>query len=99
MELNISANKEGNSVVLDLNGDLVIGETCTKLRQTVREWLDQDVRDITFDLADVRRLDSSGIGEMIATLIAVNRADGSLVLLRPNDHVYKLLAISELPGI
>lgn len=99
MELNIVERKEGNELILDLDGDIVFGESNTKLRQCVRDSIESGHRNITLDMADVEYLDSSGIGELISSLTAVNRVDGKLLLVNPTDRAHKLLAISHLTDI
>lgn len=99
MELNIEGKEDGRSIVLDLSGDLIFGECNTKLRSTLRDYLTKGYNDVSLDLADVEHLDSSGIGELISSLIAVSREGGELVLLNPPARVHQLLEISQLTDI
>lgn len=99
MELNISERKEGNSLILDLDGDLILGESNKKLRSSVRDSIEAGYKEIVIEMSDVQHLDSSGIGELISSLTAVSRSDGTLVLLNPTDRAHKLLAISQLTDI
>jgi anti-sigma B factor antagonist len=99
MELIISERKEGNSLILDLDGDLILGESNKKLRSSVRDSIEAGYKKIVIEMSDVQHLDSSGIGELISSLTAVSRSDGTLVLLNPTDRAHKLLAISQLTDI
>ncbi len=96
MEISILEKKEGDSMVLDVSGDIELGESSTRLRNSVRNSLNAGVSNITLDLADVNYLDSSGIGELISSLVAVSRADGRMVILNPTDQIRRLLEISQL---
>ena len=99
MELNIEGRTAGNSLVLELDGNLVMGDSNAKLRKSVRDSIEAGYKDIVLEMSDVDYVDSSGVGELISSLTAVNRADGSFVLLTPTDKAHKLLAISQLTDI
>ncbi len=95
-EFVIEERKEGNAVILALSGNLDMGDSSMKLRNSVRESLDAGIPDIALDMSNVTYLDSSGIGELIASLVAANRENKNLVLLNPTDQIQRLFEISQL---
>lgn len=92
--------REGDSgVVLDLSGDIIFGEANNALRWGIRNRLKEGKINITLNLEEVGYLDSSGIGELISALTAVNREGGNMVLLNPGERIMRLLEISKLTEI
>ncbi|MCO6509831.1 MAG: STAS domain-containing protein [Aridibacter famidurans] len=97
--LTISEREDADGIVLDLSGDIIFGEANTVLRHGIRNRLKEGKTHITLNLQDVGYLDSSGIGELISALTAVNRERGNLVLLNPGARILRLLEISKLTEI
>ena len=96
-QLEISERQEDTSTILDLKGDFVFGDGTTQFRSALRDLIRDGKKDISLNLSDVGYLDSSGIGELISGLTAVNRVDGAqLKLLNPTNKIMQLLTISKL---
>jgi anti-sigma B factor antagonist len=99
-QFTISERIVGDIVFLDLTGDLIFGEANKALRKTIRDLIDMGKVKIVLNLRDVAYLDSSGIGELISALTAINREeDGGLRILNPSDRIQYLFAISKLEDI
>ena len=78
-QLIISERAADDAVILDLSGDLIFGEGTASLRSALRYLIRDGKTKIFLNLADVGYLDSSGIGELISALTAMNRIeDGQL---------------------
>jgi len=99
-ELSISERHSGDVVILDLSGDVIFGESNTKLRGEIRRQLKNGHHKLSLNLKNVLYLDSSGIGELISALTAVNREEnGQLRILNPSNRVQHLFDISKLNEI
>jgi anti-sigma B factor antagonist len=90
---------EENVTILDLNGDITFGEGSVELRKSIRRLLSEGKKNIHLNFQSVGYVDSSGIGELISTLTAINREGGELKLLNPSIRVKELLAICKLLSI
>ena len=66
------------------------------LRESVREALDAGSRKIVLDLSGVTKMDSTGIGELAASLTTCARYGGRLKLLNPSPKPFDKLQISGL---
>lgn len=86
-------------LVLDVPARLTIGRGDTELRESVRSALDQGYRSIVLDMAKVKRLDSAGVGELIAAHLRVREMDGRLVLGRLSPRAGGVLAATRLSGV
>ena len=94
--LNIKQRQAGDVAILDLDGEVRIGDSATALRGAIRELVAAGNKKILLNLAGVRYIDSSGIGELIANYTTVGRTGGQLKLLSLTDKVQDLLVITKL---
>jgi anti-sigma B factor antagonist len=95
-QLNINQRQAGDVAILDLNGEVRIGDSATALRGAIRDLVSAGNKKILLNLAGVRYIDSSGIGELIANYTTVGRSGGQLKLLNLTDKVQDLLVITKL---
>ena len=95
-QLNIKQRQAGDVAILDLDGEVRIGDSATALRGAIRELVAASNKKILLNLAGVRYIDSSGIGELIANYTTVGRSGGQLKLLNLTDKVQDLLVITKL---
>jgi anti-sigma B factor antagonist len=95
-QLNINQRQAGDVAILDLNGEVRIGDSATALRGAIRDLVSGGNKKILLNLAGVRYIDSSGIGELIANYTTVGRSGGQLKLLNLTDKVQDLLVITKL---
>jgi anti-sigma B factor antagonist len=95
-ELNIGKRQAGDVVILDLNGEVRIGDSATALRSAIRGLVAGGNKKILLNLGGVKYIDSSGIGELIANYTTVGRDGGQLKLLNLTEKVQDLLVITKL---
>jgi anti-sigma B factor antagonist len=95
-QLNIKQRQAGDVTVLDLEGEVRIGDSATALRGAIRKLVAEGNNKLLLNLAGVRYIDSSGIGELIANYTTVGRSGGQLKLLSLTDKVQDLLVITKL---
>ena len=95
-QLTIKQRQAGDIAILDLDGEVRIGDSATALRGAIRELVAAGNQKILLNLAGVRYIDSSGIGELIANYTTVGRSGGHLKLLNLTDKVQDLLVITKL---
>ena len=95
-QLNIKQRQAGDVVILDLDGEVRIGDSATALRGAIRELVAAGNKKILLNLGGVRYVDSSGIGELIANYTTVGRTGGQLKLLNLTEKGQDLLVITKL---
>ena len=95
-ELDLKERQAGDVTILDLSGEVRIGDSSVALRNSVRNLADQGKKKLLLNLAGVKYIDSSGIGELIANYTTVKRGGGQLKLLNLTDRVQNLLVITKL---
>jgi len=82
--------------IVDFSGKITLGEGSAMLRKMIRERVDAGHRKILLNLGDVDYIDSSGIGELVASFTTVRSAGGELKLLNLTKRVHDLLQITRL---
>jgi anti-sigma B factor antagonist len=95
-ELNIKEREAGDVTILDMDGKVTIGEGSVALRSAIRDLLAKGRKKILLNLAGVGYIDSSGIGELVASFTAINKEGGQLKLLNLTQKLQDLLAITKL---
>ncbi len=95
-ELDIRERQSGDVTILDLNGSIRMGEGCVSLRNALRGLAEGGKKKVLLNLASVKNVDSSGIGELIANYTSLTRDGGQLKLLNLTEKIRDLLVITKL---
>jgi anti-sigma B factor antagonist len=95
-ELDLKERQAGDVTILDLSGEVRIGEGSVALRDSIRKLVDDGKKKVLLNLAGVKYVDSSGIGELIANYTTLSRQGGQLKLLNLTEKIQNLLVITKL---
>jgi len=95
-ELDLKERQAGDVTILDLSGEVRMGEGSIALRDAIRGLSDGGKKKVLLNLGGVKYMDSSGIGELIANYTTVSRQGGQLKLLNLTDRIQNLLVITKL---
>ena len=95
-ELELNERQAGDVTILDLTGSVRMGEGAVSLRNSIRGLNDAGKKKILLNLAGVKNIDSSGIGELIANYTTIKREGGQLKLLNLTEKIQNLLVITKL---
>jgi len=95
-ELDIKERQAGDVTVLDMTGSIRMGEGSGVLRSAIRNLVTSGKKKILLNLAGVKYIDSSGIGELIANYTTVSKDGGQMKLLSLTEKVRDLLVITKL---
>ncbi|RIJ33402.1 STAS domain-containing protein [Pontibacter oryzae] len=88
-----------NIVFIRLEGDLVAGTDTQQMIDSVDELQQGEVLLCAIDLSNVRFMDSGGMGVLVSLLTRFRNRGGELVLIKPSDHIRKLLIVTKLNAI
>lgn len=97
--MTISERLVGGIMLLELNGQLVLGASAEGLRDKVRSLLQQGQRQFIMNLAAVPYMDSGGLGELVQTYATVTLKGGALKLLHMTSRLKDLLVITRLATV
>jgi anti-anti-sigma factor len=94
--LKLTARYVGDAVILDVDGNLVLGDGAEMLRENVQRLVGIGQRKIVVNLASCDYVDSAGLGELATALLRIKNAGGQLRLLNTRKRVDDLLRITKL---
>jgi anti-sigma B factor antagonist len=97
--LQVAERDIGDVTILQIKGQMVLDEGDIPLRKDIDALVEQGHVKLIFDLKDVSRLDSGGIGSLVSSYLRVHRHGGSVKLLRVPPRARKLLAITRLDSV
>ena len=95
-QLKIRHRMNGEVAILDLDDRLTMGGDSVMLREEVRALLAGGSRHILVNLAAVRYVDSSGLGELVGACATARREGATLKLLNLTERVHGLLQMTKL---
>lgn len=94
--LNITERENDLITVLDLQGNIRLGEGSTELRQALRSLVEQGKKKILLNMEHVSYIDSSGLGELVGGYTTLHKAGGELKLFRLSGRVHELMTMTKL---
>jgi anti-sigma B factor antagonist len=97
--LNITERHNQTVTILDLKGNIRMGDDIIKLRKALRLIAGEGEKNILLNLADVSHIDSSGLGELVAGYVALQKSGGELKLLHLTKRIKELMMITNLVTI
>jgi anti-sigma B factor antagonist len=91
--------QKDNILFVRLEGDLIAGADTQRLIEEIDILQEGKILLCAVDLSSVRFMDSSGMGTLVSLLTKFRNRGGELVLIKPSDHIRKLLIVTKLNAI
>jgi len=91
-----STRQRDGVVIVDIVGELRLGDGTGILRDVVRDLLGQGYKNVLLNLGSVRHIDSAGVGELMSCYTSMNSQGGRLKLMNLQKNVHNLLQITKL---
>jgi anti-sigma B factor antagonist len=95
MALSITNNRMDGVIVVHVSGAIFYDEESTFLRVRVNDFLGKSCQ-IVLDLGNVTRIDSSGLGTLVALYISAQKVGGEIKLANLGNHIKEALRITRL---
>ena len=96
MALKIASKEVKGVTVLDLSGQIVLGEGSVQLREAVRGLIGKGKKHILLNMGDVDYIDSSGLGELVSAFTTAKNQQAEVKLLNLTRKVQGLLQLTKL---
>ena len=97
--MNYNHTIDNKNLIVTIEGDLIGENKGIELVEVVNDALNSGIRFALIDIEKVRYINSSGIGVLITILTKIRNKGGELYLIKPSEHVKKLLIITKLQAI
>ena len=96
MDIRIEERIVGDVTILDIDGRLTIGLPAQRLKDKINSLTSEQRVQIVLNLKNVPYIDSSGLGQLVASYGSVVKAGGALKLLNVGSRNNDLLSITRL---
>ncbi len=90
---------EPATVLIKLSGSVMRGPESQAIEALVPRLLAEGRKTIVFDIAEVKRIDSTGIGRFIFSLNSVSEAGGSLAMAGAEGYVREVFRVTRLDTV
>ena len=97
--MKLESDIKDNILYVRLQGDLIASPDSQQLLDLVSNSINESVLLCAIDLSNVRFINSSGIGVLVSLLTKFRNRGGELILIKPSEHIRKLLIITKLNAI
>jgi anti-sigma B factor antagonist len=98
MELSVATRLVAPYAVVEVGGEVDV-YTAPRLRDRLNEVVGSGQTNIVVDLTRVDFLDSTGLGVLVGAVRRLQRANGSLVLVCPQEGLLKIFRIAGLESV
>jgi anti-sigma B factor antagonist len=99
MPLDIQQREREDILILDLQGDLTVGETATHLTDTLKTLEAAGRLNVILNMAGVDYIDSTGLGSMVVSFTGLRKSGGKLALLNLRQRSIELLVMTKLATV
>ena len=96
INLYINQRRVEDVTILDLKGRERIRGATMALHESIRCLAGEGKTRVILDLAWVKQIDSSGLGELIASHVTLDKKGGALKLMHITDCAHELMTITKL---
>ena len=96
MSMRINTREVQGVTILDISGRITLGDETGTLRDAVRDLLSKGIKKIVLNLAEVSYIDSTGVGELVGSLMSVRNAGGDLKLMNLSQKVQDVVHVTKL---
>jgi len=97
--LQVAERDVGDVTILKIKGQMVLDEGDIPLRKDIDALIEHGHVKLVFDMRDISRLDSAGIGCLVRSYLATHRHGGTVKLLNVPPRAGVLLKISRLDNV
>ena len=96
MKLEIVEREKGAAVVIEVIGDLTAANGTERVLELVRKLVESGRRLLLVNLAQCRRVDSSGMGELVTCLVSAARQDAVLRLTNVPQPIRGIMKLTNV---
>jgi anti-sigma B factor antagonist len=97
--MEMKEEKKDNVLVIHLKGELMGGESTLPFQKRIDQAIREERVNVVVDMADVKWMNSAGLGILMACLTTLRGSDGDLRLADVPERVRRPLEITKLDGV
>jgi anti-sigma B factor antagonist len=96
MPCKANIRRVGDVAIVDLSGRITLGDGAGIVRETVKDLLKEEQKNLLLNLGDVSYIDSSGLGELVSAYATGANQGARIKLLNVQKRVHDLIQITKL---
>ena len=96
MSVNITNREIDGVSVVALDGRIVLGEESNSLRQRLKSLISEGKKKIVLNMADVKYIDSAGLGMLVAAHVSAKTQGAALHLSNLGNKFHDVLQLTRL---
>lgn len=93
-----NSDVDGVSVVA-LHGRIVLGDESNALREKLKSLVAEGKKKIVLNMANIKYIDSSGLGMLVAAYVSEKNSGGSVCLCHLGQKFHEVLQITKLSTV
>jgi anti-sigma B factor antagonist len=97
--MKISTREIGNVTVMELKGKVMIGSGDVALRDAIDKAVGSGKKNLLVDLGGISKMDSSGLGELVAAHNTVTAGNGTIKLANIPSKLYNIMGVSQIISV
>lgn len=97
--MKIKTTEKYGAVVIELKGNVMGGPEAQELNDLLHKLIDEKKLHVVIDLAEVKFMNSSGLGMLISSYTTMKNGGGNLKLANATEKIHSLLMITKLVTI
>lgn len=90
---------KGDVLLLTLEGELMGGEESKRLEERVTQAIQDETTNVVLDMIDVKWMNSSGLGKLMASLTTIRGTGGDIRLTNVSDRVRRPIEVTKLDSV
>lgn len=94
--MKIKTVEKYNAIVLELKGNVMGGPDSQDFNNVIHKLVEEGKKNVVVDLADVKFMNSSGLGMLITGFTTMKNSGGFLKLANATEKINSLLIITKL---
>lgn len=95
-KLELVERETGGAIAIDVVGELTVGSGTEKLLETVRRHVAAGKTRLLVNLSQCKRVDSSGLGELVTCLVTATRHDAALYLTNVPQQIRGVMKLTNV---
>lgn len=94
--MKLKKRKNGDVMIFDLKGKILIGEGIDELREAINDSIKANEKKLILNFRQVPYLDSTGLGEVVRSYTTLKKEGGMVKIINLTQKVHDLLSVTKL---
>lgn len=94
--MKVKTSEKYGALIVELKGNVMGGPEAQEFHDIIHKAIEESKKNVIVDLAEVKFMNSSGLGMLISGFTSIKNAGGNMKLANATDKINSLLVITKL---